>query len=49
MNNRIWLSIAHMGGKEQSFMQEAFDTNWVVQLGPTWTGLKKICRNFWIK
>ncbi|MCC8173995.1 MAG: aminotransferase class I/II-fold pyridoxal phosphate-dependent enzyme, partial [Odoribacter sp.] len=31
---RIWLSLAHMGGKEQNYIQEAFDTNWVVPLGP---------------
>jgi dTDP-4-amino-4,6-dideoxygalactose transaminase len=33
-NNRIWLSLAHMGGQEQSFIQQAFDTNWVAPLGP---------------
>lgn len=33
-NKRIWLSLAHMGGKEQDFIQEAFDTNWVVPMGP---------------
>jgi hypothetical protein len=30
--NRIWLSLAHMGGQEQSFIQQAFDTNWVASL-----------------
>ena len=34
MNKKIWLSLAHMGGHEQSFIKEAFDTNWVVPLGP---------------
>ena len=34
MNNRIWLSLAHMSGREQDFIKEAFDTNWVVPLGP---------------
>jgi dTDP-4-amino-4,6-dideoxygalactose transaminase len=34
MNNRIWLSLAHMSGREQAFIKEAFDTNWVVPLGP---------------
>lgn len=34
MNNKIWLSLAHMGGREQDFIKEAFDTNWVVPLGP---------------
>jgi len=34
MNPRIYLSLAHMGGNEQTFIQEAFDTNWIVPLGP---------------
>ncbi len=25
-NKKIWLSLAHMGGQEQKFIQEAFDT-----------------------
>jgi len=33
-NERIWLSLAHMGGHEQRFVQEAFDTNWIVPMGP---------------
>lgn len=33
-NKRIWLSLAHMGGREQDFIKEAFDTNWVVPMGP---------------
>ena len=31
---RIYLCLAHMSGKEQQYIQEAFDTNWVVPLGP---------------
>lgn len=34
MKEKIFLSIAHMGGQEQAFIKEAFDTNWVVPLGP---------------
>ncbi len=34
MSKKIWLSLAHMGGREQDFIKEAFDTNWVVPLGP---------------
>lgn len=34
MNKRICLSLAHMGGQEQEFINEAFATNWVVPLGP---------------
>jgi len=32
--NKIWLSSPHMGGSEQKYVQEAFDTNWVAPLGP---------------
>lgn len=31
---RIYLCLAHMSGNEQKYIQEAFDTNWVVPLGP---------------
>ncbi|MCF8427118.1 MAG: aminotransferase class I/II-fold pyridoxal phosphate-dependent enzyme [Bacteroidia bacterium] len=41
MNNKIWLSSPHMGGKEQEFVKEAFDTNWVAPLGPNVDGLEK--------
>lgn len=34
MDKKIWLSLAHMGGREQVFINEAFATNWVVPLGP---------------
>lgn len=39
--SKIWLSLAHMGGQEQQFIQEAFDTNWVVPLGPNVDGFEK--------
>ncbi len=31
---RIILSLAHMGGTEQRYVAEAFETNWIVPLGP---------------
>ena len=34
MDNRIYLCLAHMSGNEMKYIQEAFDTNWVVPLGP---------------
>ena len=34
MNKKIWLSSPHMGGTEQKYVKEAFDTNWVAPLGP---------------
>lgn len=37
----IFLCLAHMSGKEQEFVKEAFDTNWVVPLGPNVTGFEK--------
>ncbi len=43
---RIWLSLAQMGGEEQRFIKEAFDTNWVVPLGPNVTGFEKDLENF---
>ena len=46
MNKRIWLSLAHMGGHEQKFIQEAFDTNWVVPLGPNVNGFEKDLRGY---
>jgi dTDP-4-amino-4,6-dideoxygalactose transaminase len=45
-NKRIWLSLAHMGGQEQQFIQEAFDTNWVVPLGPNVDGFEKDLENY---
>ncbi len=39
-NSKIWLSSPHMGGNEQKFVQEAFDTNWVAPLGPNVTGFE---------
>lgn len=41
MNTKIWLSSPHMGGSEQKFVQEAFDTNWVAPLGPNVTGFEQ--------
>lgn len=34
MNERILLSVAHMGGSEKKWVEEAFRTNWIVPLGP---------------
>ncbi|MGM9852644.1 MAG: DegT/DnrJ/EryC1/StrS family aminotransferase [Muribaculaceae bacterium] len=31
---KILLSLAHMGGTEQKYVGEAFETNWIVPLGP---------------
>ena len=34
MNNRIYLSPPHMGGMEEKYIREAFETNWIAPLGP---------------
>ncbi len=39
-NSKIWLSSPHMGGREQHFVNEAFDTNWVAPLGPNVSGFE---------
>lgn len=49
MNNRIYLSLAHMGGREQEFIQEAFATNWVVPLGPNVDAFEKSLSDFLIE
>ena len=43
MPKRIYLCLAHMSeaGLEQKYIQEAFDTNWVVPLGPNVNGFEK--------
>lgn len=46
MNKKIWLSLAHMSGKEQDFIKEAFDTNWVVPLGPNVNGFEEALENY---
>ena len=46
MNSKIYLSLAHMSGKEQAFIQEAFDTNWVVPLGPNVNAFEESLEQF---
>lgn len=40
MNQKIWLSSPHMGGGEQKYIKEAFDTNWIAPLGPNVMGFE---------
>ncbi len=44
----IYLCLAHMSdeGWEQKYVQEAFDTNWVVPLGPNVNGFEKDLEEF---
>ena len=43
---QIYLCLAHMSGKEQAYIQEAFDTNWVVPLGPNVNGFEEDLEHF---
>ena len=49
MKLKIWLSLAHMSGREQEFIQEAFDTNWVVSLGPNVNAFEQSLRDFLVE
>lgn len=46
MLERILLCLAHMSGNEMKFVKEAFDTNWVVPLGPNVNGFEKDLEEF---
>ena len=43
---RIYLCLAHMSGNEMKYIQEAFDTNWVVPLGPNVNGFEEDLKSF---
>jgi len=38
---RIYLSPPHMSGREQAYIKEAFDSNWIAPLGPHVTAFEK--------
>lgn len=44
----IYLCLAHMSetGEEQKYVKEAFDTNWVVPLGPNVNGFEDDLKAF---
>ena len=39
--NRILLSVPHMGGLEQKFVEEAFASNWISTIGPSVTAFEQ--------
>ncbi len=41
MIERILLSSPHMGGSEQKYINEAFETNWIAPLGPNVDGFER--------
>ena len=48
MANRIYLCLAHISesGAEQKYIKEAFDTNWVVPLGPNVNAFEEDLKRF---
>lgn len=44
--DKIWLSSPHMGGHEQKYVNEAFESNWVAPLGPNVNGFEKDLQDF---
>lgn len=43
---RIFLSAPHMGGKEQGFINKAFEENWIAPLGPNVNGFEEDISNY---
>lgn len=46
MKERIYLSSPHMGGTEESYVADAFRTNWIAPLGPHVTGFEKTLEEY---
>lgn len=46
MNKKIYLSSPHMGGREQEFVNQAFETNWIAPLGPNVDGFEQDIEKF---
>lgn len=46
VKSRIYLSSPHMGGNEISFVNQAFETNWIAPLGPNVTGFENDISNY---
>ena len=45
-HSKIYLSSPHMGGTEQNYVNEAFETNWIAPLGPNVEGFEKDLENY---
>ncbi|MHA7831053.1 MAG: DegT/DnrJ/EryC1/StrS family aminotransferase [Flagellimonas sp.] len=43
---KIWLSPPHMGGSEETYVKEAFKTNWIAPLGPNVQQFEKSIEDF---
>jgi dTDP-4-amino-4,6-dideoxygalactose transaminase len=46
MKDKIWLSSPHMGGGEQKYINDAFETNWIAPLGPNVDELEHVLSHY---
>lgn len=46
MMERIILSLPHMGGNERNWVEKAFETNWIVPLGPNVDEFEKLLAGY---
>jgi dTDP-4-amino-4,6-dideoxygalactose transaminase len=46
MKSKIWLSSPHMGGNELSYVNDAYDKNWMAPLGPNVDGFEVDIQNY---
>jgi len=46
MPPKIWLSSPHMGGRESTYVNEAFETNWIAPLGPHVNGFEQDLQSY---
>lgn len=46
IKNKIWISPPHMSGREQKYIQEAFDTNWITPVGPNIDHFEALLENY---
>lgn len=44
--SKIWLSSPHMSGREQMYVDEAFNTNWIAPLGPNVTAFEQCLESY---
>jgi dTDP-4-amino-4,6-dideoxygalactose transaminase len=48
-NAKIWLSSPHLGGSENKYIQEAFDTNWIAPAGSNLSFFEENLENYLAK
>ena len=46
MEERVFLSSPHMGGNEEKYVKEAFDTNWIAPLGENVTQFENAVKSY---